>query len=64
MDNPLQPTYPNVDRASSLFAIFWAPFPLTVLFLGARLFVRLRIRNVGLDDCAMLLAWVSDSISM
>lgn len=64
MDNPLKQLPPNLDRAPSLFAIFWAPFPFTVLLLGARFFVRLRLRNVGLDDYAMLLAWVSHPVSM
>ena len=63
MDDTVQPLYPDVDRASSLLAIFWAPFPLTVVLLGARFFVRLRIKKVGLDDYAMLLAWVSYSVS-
>ena len=46
------------NRAPALLAVFWTPFPITVVLLCARLFVRLRLKNVGLDDCSMVLAWV------
>lgn len=49
----------NRNRAPALLAIFWTPYPFTVALICARLFVRLRIKNLGLDDYAMFLAWVA-----
>ena len=48
----------NQNRASGLLAVFWAPYPITVILLAARLFVRLRLKNLGMDDYSMFLAWV------
>ena len=46
------------NRAPALLAIFWTPFPVIVALLCARFFVRIRIKNLGLDDYIMFLAWV------
>ena len=46
------------DRASALLTVYWVPFPFTFALICVRFFVRIRIRNLGLDDCTMLLAWV------
>ena len=47
------------NRAPALLALFWTPFPLTVALICARIFVRLRFKNLGMDDYAMLFAWVA-----
>ena len=48
----------NQNRASTLLAVFWAPYPIVVILLAARFFVRLRIKSLGGDDYSMFLAWV------
>ena len=53
-----QPPDGDRNRASTLLAVFWAPYPIIFGLLGARFFVRLKIKNVGWDDYTMLLSWV------
>jgi hypothetical protein len=48
----------DVDRATSLYAAFWVPIPILAVVLAARFFVRLRLRNLGVDDWLMLFAYV------
>lgn len=52
------------NRVAVLLAIFWAPFPFTVVLTTTRLYVRLRLKNLGLDDYTMFAAWVSDFLLM
>ena len=54
-----RPSDGDRNRASALLALFWTLYPFTVALIFARLFVRLRIKNLGLDDYAMFLAWVA-----
>nr|UZP47900.1 putative integral membrane protein [Cladonia uncialis subsp. uncialis] len=54
----------NEDRASAILAVFWAPYPFTFIVICARLFVRQRIKNLGLDDYAMFLSWILYTISI
>ena len=54
----------NQNRAPALLAIFFVPFVFTVAVICARLFVRYRLRNLGLEDHAMFAAWVSEYLCM
>ena len=47
------------NRAPQLLALFWAPFPITAVLVSTRLFVRLRLKNLGWDDYLMFIAWVT-----
>jgi hypothetical protein len=58
MEAPVRPSDGDRNRASSLLACFWILFTITVPFVCARLFVRLKFQSLGLDDYAMFLAWV------
>jgi hypothetical protein len=53
---------PNIDRGPRILAAFWAPFPLTVVLLYARLYVQISRKNVGVADWFVLIAWVSLNI--
>ena len=46
------------NRVSTILAIYWTPYPILVILIGARVFVRVKIQYLGLDDYFMLLAWV------
>jgi len=47
------------DRAPQLLAAFWVPFPFLVALVAARMAVRYKMRNIGVDDWLMLVALVS-----
>ena len=47
------------NRASTILAIFWVPYPILVILIAARISVRIKIQSLGLDDLFMVLAWVS-----
>ncbi|KAL8687846.1 MAG: hypothetical protein Q9218_006091 [Villophora microphyllina] len=64
MHFPLRALGPDTDRATSLLAILWTPFPLTVALICARLFVRLKSKILGLDDHAMVLAWMLQTVAL
>lgn len=46
------------NRASTVLAIYWAPYPFLVSLIAARMFVRVKMQHLGLDDWFMFLAWV------
>ena len=46
------------NRAPTVLAIFWVPYPILVILIAARMFVRSRTQYLGLDDYFMFLAWV------
>ena len=48
----------NQNRASIVLAVYWVPYPILVILIAARMFVRVKIRHLGLDDWFMFLAWV------
>lgn len=54
-----RPSGGNQNRASSVLAIYWVPYPILVILIAARIFVRVKIQSLGLDDFFMFLAWVS-----
>ena len=50
---------PDDDRGPGLLGFVYVSFALASLVLGTRVFVRVRLRNLGPDDYLMVLAWVS-----
>ena len=50
---------PNDDRGPGLLGFVYVSFALASLVLATRVFVRVRLRSLGLDDYLMVLAWVS-----
>lgn len=61
MESLPPPSDGDRDRASALLAVYWVPFPFTFALISARIFVRTRIRSLGLDDYTMILAWVLET---
>ena len=49
------------DGAPRLLGVYWGLFPLSVVLLVARFFVRTRLRMLGWDDWFMLAAWVGSA---
>ena len=54
-----RPSGGDQNRASAILATLWAPYPIVVILIAARIFVRVKIQSLGLDDFLMFLAWVS-----
>ena len=46
------------NRAPTVLAISWVPYPILVILIVARMFVRSQTQHLGLDDYFMLSAWV------
>ena len=46
------------NRAPTVLAIFWVPYPILFILIVARMFVRSQTQHLGLDDYFMFLAWV------
>ena len=62
--NVAMPLPPDDDRGPGLLGFVYVLFAFTSLVLSARVFVRVRLRNLGLDDYFMVLAWVSLDVSL
>ena len=62
----LPPAPPGGDRnrADALLTIFWVPFPIIVLMISLRFYIRISIKSVGLDDYLMLITGVGKSYSI
>lgn len=59
MSAAMPPPLPADDnRASSLYAAFWAPMPILAAVLAARFYVRFNMRTIGTDDWLMLFAYI------
>ena len=58
MEAQPRPLDGNQNRASTLLTVYWVPYPILVILIAARLFVRVKIQHLGLDDYFMFLAWV------
>lgn len=57
---PVPPAGGDANRGPALLACIWTPFPFTVFLLGSRLYVRLKINGMGIDDYLMVISWVGD----
>ncbi len=62
MNSPEVPADGNQDRGPHLVGIFWAEAALASLIILLRISGRLIIRQLGLDDCMMILTLVSDRL--
>lgn len=58
MEAQLRPLDGDQNRASTVLVIIWVPYPILVISIAARMFVRVKIQHLGLDDYVMFLAWV------
>ena len=58
MEAQPRPLDGNQNRASTILAVYWVPYPILVILIAARMFVRVKIQHLGLDDWFMFLAWV------
>ena len=54
-----RPSGGDQNRASTILVVYWVPYPILTILIAARIFVRVKIRFLGLDDLLMFLAWVS-----
>ena len=48
------------NRDGAMLAVFWAPFPITVLVVSLRLLARTMIKGLGADDFLIVVSWVHD----
>ena len=53
-----EPADGNRDRGPALLFSFWIPFLFAIALVIGRLFVRMRLRNLGLDDYTMFASFV------
>ena len=58
MEAQPRPLDGNQNRASSILVVYWVLYPILVILVAARMFVRVKIQHLGLDDWFMFLAWV------
>lgn len=60
MEPLVPPPNANQSEAPALLAFLWVPFPFTVALMCGRIFMRLKMKIMGLDDQTMSVTWVSD----
>ena len=46
------------NRAPKLLTIFWTQILISLIFISLRVYVRVSIRSMGMDDYTMLVCWV------
>ena len=51
------------DRGWRMISIYWAMFAIELVVMSLRVYARIKIRAIGLDDWIMGLAVVSDLVS-
>lgn len=49
----------NANRGNAMLAILWVETTVAILVVGLRMWGRLLIRKIGIDDWAMVFALVS-----
>ncbi|CAG8948675.1 hypothetical protein HYFRA_00001795 [Hymenoscyphus fraxineus] len=57
MDSTKSPSGFSDDRAHSLYAVIWVPFPFVFSLMVARLYVRVKLNGLGPDDYLMFAAF-------
>lgn len=58
MEAQPRPMDGNQNRAPTILVVYWVLYPILVTLIAARMFVRIKIQHLGLDDWFMFLAWV------
>ena len=54
MSLSLPPPDGNVSRGAALLACIWTPFPFALVLLVTRIYVRVKINAMGIDDSLMI----------